>query len=131
MPNRETKGFALTPAVQTSVCAGIRSPFESTASVPSNDSSVVETWISTPRRDELARRILAQPRWDLRQDLRRRVDEDPALRGSAQLRVPAEGVGDEIRELGERLDARVTGSDEHEAEVRRGAQVGVGGLELA
>jgi hypothetical protein len=92
------------------VCAGTRTPFERTASAPSKDSSVVPTWISTPRRD-------------LREDLRRRVDEHPALRRLAQVGIPPERVRDEVGELGERLHSRVAGADEDEAEVLSPAPV--------
>ena len=53
---------------------------------------------------ELARRVVAEPRRDLREDLGRRVDEHPALRDFPQPRVVAERVADEVGELGERLD---------------------------
>ncbi len=67
---------------------------------------------------ELLRRVLAEARRDLRQDLRRRVDEHPARSRTLELRVVAQRVADEIRKLGKRLDSRVAGSDEDEREVR-------------
>ena len=49
---------------------------------------------ATPR--ELPRRVLAQLRWDLGQDLRRRVDEHPTLSRLAEARIEAHGVGHEV-----------------------------------
>ena len=46
---RAAAGSGATPAVQTSVCAGIRVPSPSTTSSAVTESSVVPTWISTPR----------------------------------------------------------------------------------
>jgi len=86
-----------------------------------------------PAARELAGRVLAEAGRDLRQDLRSCVDQHPSLRGSAQARIPAEGVPDEVGELREGLDARVAGSDEDEGEVRRGpcvVELGVRGLQL-
>ena len=71
-----------------------------------------------PALHELLRRVVAEARRDLGQDLRRRVDEHPARARALELRVVAERVADEIRKLGERLDSRVTRSDEDEREVR-------------
>ena len=64
---------------------------------------------------ELARRIVAEPRRDLGEDLGRRVDEHPARRDFLQPWVVAERIADEVRELGERLDACVARADEDEA----------------
>src|SRR5215207_6029801 len=66
---------------------------------------------------KLSCRVLAEPLRDLREDLRRRVDEDPALPHSLECRIEAQRIADEIRELGERLDPRVPGPNEHEAEM--------------
>ncbi len=110
------------------------SPFDRTASLSVSDSSVVETWISTPAPCELPRRVLAQLRRDLGQDLRSRVDEHPALSRLAEARVEAHCVGDEIGELGKRLDPRVAGTDEDERQVCLAAdriELGVGSLELS
>ncbi len=74
---------------------------------------------------ELAGRVLAQAARDLREDRRRRVDEHPVLRGLAELRVVAHRAANEVGHLGERLDARVAGSDEDEGEVAADL-VGVG-----
>jgi hypothetical protein len=63
------------------------------------------------------RRVVAEPPRDLRQDLRRRVDEHPALARLAERRVVAECIPDEVGEFGERLDARVAGADEDEGEL--------------
>jgi hypothetical protein len=49
--------------------------------------------------------------------VRRDVDEYPALAGVAELRVVAERVAHEVGQLGERLDACVTGADEDEREL--------------
>ncbi len=81
--------------------------------------------------DELARRVFAEPRRDLGEDLGRRVDEHPALRDLAQARVPAKRVLDEVGELCERLDAGVARADEHEAELRALRPAGGRRLELA
>jgi hypothetical protein len=74
-----------------------------------------------PAPRQLLRRVVAERPGDLGEDPRRRVDEDPALRVVANLaRVAAERVADEIRELGERLHARVARADEDVREVARG-----------
>jgi hypothetical protein len=83
---------------------------------------------------ELLRGVVAEARRDLGQDLRRRIDEHPALPGAAQARVPAERVGDEVGQLCQRLDARVAGAHEDEAEMRGvdpALDLRVRGLELA
>ena len=49
-PSLATSGFGLTPAVQTSVCEGMRSPPARTTKVGPTDSSVVDVLISTPLR---------------------------------------------------------------------------------
>src|SRR6185503_11583509 len=69
---------------------------------------------------ELARRVVAEPRRDLGEDLGRRVDEHPALRDFLQPWVVAERIADEVRELGERLDSCVARADEDEREVALG-----------
>src|SRR5205085_1201957 len=66
---------------------------------------------------ELVRRVVAEAGRDLGEDLRRRVDEHPALPHSAERRVVAERGADEGGKLGERLDARVAGADEDEGEL--------------
>ena len=66
---------------------------------------------------ELAGRVLAEPGRNLGENLGRRVDEHPALRGSFQLGVVAERVANQVGELSERLDARVARADEDEAEL--------------
>ena len=94
-----------------------------------------------PRRDvnlhaatrELCRRVLAEPGGDLGEDLRRRVDEHPALRRRSETGVVAQRVPHEVGELGECLDARIAGADEDEREMAgllllRGCRVR--GLEL-
>ena len=83
---------------------------------------------------ELARRVVAEPRRDLGEDLGRRVDEHPALRDFLQPWVVAERIADEVRELGERLDSCVARADEDEREVALGhlrIDDRVGSLELA
>ena len=120
-PSWRRIGFGVTPAVHTSVCVAIRSPPESTTVPGPADASVVEVWISTPRPAELLRGVLAEARRDLGQDLRRRVDEHPAQSRPLELRVVTQRVADEIRELGERLDARIARSDEDERQVCLGA----------
>jgi hypothetical protein len=67
--------------------------------------------------DQLARRILAEPRRDLGEDLGRGVDEHPALRRVPESRVVANRVPDQVGELCKRLDARVAGADEDEAQL--------------
>src|SRR5207253_7958050 len=66
---------------------------------------------------ELARRVIAEPARDLRQDRRRCVDENPVLLYAAQRRVVAERVADEIAELRERLHAGIARADEDESEL--------------
>ena len=83
---------------------------------------------------ELVRGIVAEPRRDLREDLRRRVDEHPAPRHALQPRVVARCIVREVGELRERLDACVSRSDEDEGEPALSLLLvghGVGGLELA
>ncbi len=84
--------------------------------------------------DEAVGCVLAQARGDLREDLRRRVHEHPALRRVAHGRVVAQGVANEVGQLGERFDTRVPRADEDERELALGlARVGRGrgGLEPA
>ena len=67
---------------------------------------------------EVVVRVLPELARDLGEDPRRELDEHPALADVAERRVPAtDGVTREVVELGERLDARVAGPDEDEAEV--------------
>src|ERR671931_2542685 len=83
---------------------------------------------------ELVRRVVAEPARDLRQDLRPRVNEHPALARLAERRVVAERIPDEVGELGERLDARVAGADEDEGELSLAMRLGRrgrGGLQTA
>jgi hypothetical protein len=61
--------------------------------------------------------VLAELRRNLWEDRRRCVDENPPGRDLAQPRVVAQGVAHQIGELGESLDARVPGADEHERQV--------------
>ena len=70
-----------------------------------------------PALGELARGVLAEAGRDLREDLRRRVDEHPPLRRVPQAGVVAERVADEVGELGQRLDSRVAGPDEDEGQL--------------
>jgi hypothetical protein len=67
--------------------------------------------------NQLAGRVLAQPRRDLRKDLRRGVDEHPALRRVPEAWVVADRVAHEVGELRQRLDARVAGADEDEGQL--------------
>src|SRR3954451_964121 len=83
---------------------------------------------------ELARRVLAETARDLREDLRCRVDDHPALRHIPQARVIPHRVRYEVGELGERLDPRVAGADEEEREMHASNGIvrrRVGRLELA
>ncbi len=68
---------------------------------------------------EPARRVLPEPARDLGEDLRRRVDEHPALWRLAERGVGAERGMRHVVQLGQRLDARVARADEHEAELGR------------
>src|SRR3954451_1874701 len=70
--------------------------------------------------DELARRIVAEPRGYLGEDLGRSVHEHPALLDFPEARVVAERVADEVGELRQRLDARIARSHEDEREVAPG-----------
>jgi hypothetical protein len=72
-----------------------------------------------PSPQELPRCVVAELGRDLWEDLRCSVDEHPALGFAAQTRVVAQGVADEVGELGERLDARIACADEDEGEVSR------------
>jgi hypothetical protein len=79
---------------------------------------------------QLSCRVLAEPLGDLRENLRCRVDEDPALPHSLERRIEAQRIADEIRELGECLDPRIPGPDEHEAEMALRVLGARGGREL-
>ena len=68
---------------------------------------------------EPARRVLPELARDLGEDLRRRVDEHPALGHLAESGVGAERRMCHVVQLGERLDARVSRADEDEAELGR------------
>ena len=65
------------------------------------------------------RRVRAEAARDLREDLRRRVDEHPPLRHVAKRRVEAQRRVCHVVQLAESLDARVSGADEDEPELRR------------
>jgi hypothetical protein len=79
---------------------------------------------------EPSRGILAEPTWDLGKDLRRRVDENPALRDLAKRGIPVERILSHVVELRECLDACIPGADEHESELRRVVRVNRGAFEL-
>ena len=66
-----------------------------------------------------ARRVLAEPSRDLGEDLRRCVDEHPALGDAAQAGVRAQRCLRHVVQLCERFDARVARTDEDEAELGR------------
>ena len=72
-----------------------------------------------PALRQLGRRVVAEWRRDVGEDPRGRVDEHPPARRRAQARVVAECVLDEVRQFGERLDARVAGADEDERQPPR------------
>ncbi len=61
-----------------------------------------------PASVEPARRVLAEAARDLREDLRRRVDEHPALRHVTQAGIRPQRRLRHVVELGERLDSRRT-----------------------
>ena len=65
---------------------------------------------------QLVRGVVAEPRRNLGEDHRRRVDEHPAPRDVLQARVVAGRVVDEIGQLRQRLDARVARADEDEGQ---------------
>src|SRR5262245_6689144 len=79
---------------------------------------------------EPASRVAAEPARDLREDLGRGVHENPALGNALELRVGAQRCLRHVVELGERLDARVAGADEDEAELRRVLWIDRRALEL-
>ena len=92
----------------------------------------MECRISTPPRRSWSARVVGEPARDLGQDRGRRVDEHPPLRDVPQARVVADGVVDELLHLCQRLDPRVSGADEDEAEVPgRSCGVGLGEVEPA
>ena len=66
---------------------------------------------------EMASGVLAEPARDLREDLRRGVDEHPALGDTLERGVVAQRGVREVVELAERLHARVAGADEDEPEL--------------
>ena len=77
-------------------------------------------------------RVVGERAGHLGQDARTGVDQDPPLGHVAERRVVVDGVLDELPQLGQRLDARVAGTDEDEDEVAaRVARVGLGEVELA
>ncbi len=64
----------------------------------------------------------------------RRIDEHPALWDAAQRRVIAQCAGCEVAQLGQRLDAGITGADEDEPELPfllRSVDGNSGGFEAA
>ena len=66
-------------------------------------------------------RVLAQLPWDVREDPRGSVHEHPPLPDLPERRVRApHRVVREVVQLRQRLDARVSGADEDEAEVALG-----------
>ena len=75
---------------------------------------------------ELLGRVVAQPARDLRQDLRRDVDENPALRRVTKTGIRVERVAHEVGQLRERLDARVARADEDERELAEALRFGRG-----
>src|SRR5207237_22495 len=77
-----------------------------------------------PALGELLGCVAAEPARDLREDVRGGVDEHPALRPAAELRVVPDRVGYEIGELREGLDPRVAGPDEDEGQLP-GRAVGI------
>src|SRR4029078_1754669 len=79
---------------------------------------------------EPARRVLPELARDLREDLRRRADEHPALWCLAEPGVGAERLTRHVVQLGERLDSSVTRAHEHEAELGRIVGMDRGALEL-
>ena len=79
---------------------------------------------------EPARRVLAELARDLGEDLRRRVDEHPALWRLAERGVGAERRMCHVVQLGQRFDSGVSRSHEHEAELGRVVGMDRGALEL-
>ena len=79
---------------------------------------------------EPARRVLAELARDLGEDLRRRVDEHPALWHLAERGVGAERRMCHVVQLGQRFDSGVSRSHEHEAELGRVVGMDRGALEL-
>ena len=60
-PSLASSGFAFTPAVQTSVAVGIRSPSESVAASASSEVERVRDADLDPAPDELPGSVLAEP----------------------------------------------------------------------
>src|SRR5579864_7742570 len=78
--------------------------------------------------------VVAEAGRDLREDRRRRVDENPPLPHSGELWVEAQGVADKVAELGERLDSGVARPDEDKGQLPLSVALcarGRGGLEAA
>jgi hypothetical protein len=69
---------------------------------------------------ELPRCVLAQPSGNLGEDLRRGVDEHPALPDVLESGIEPRRVVEEIGQLCQRLDSCVAGAHEDEAEVALG-----------
>jgi hypothetical protein len=85
-----------------------------------------------PTPAELLGGVVAEAAGHLGENLRAGVDEHPALRHVAEPGIVAQRVVDELGELGERLDTRVAGADEHERQMALGVRrVGVRVIELA
>ena len=76
------------------------------------------------------RGVLAEPARDLGEDLRRGVDEHPALGSLTERGVRAKRGLRHVVQLRERLDARVAGADEDEPELGRVVRVDRRALEL-
>ena len=79
---------------------------------------------------EPARRVLPELARDLGEDLRRRVDEHPALWHLAERGVGAKRRMRHVVQLGQRFDSRVSRAHEHEAELGRVVGMDRGALEL-
>jgi hypothetical protein len=66
---------------------------------------------------ELPCGVVAEAAWDLREDLRGRIHQNPVLLLVAQGWVVAQRIAYEIRELAECLDPRIAGADEEEGQL--------------
>ncbi len=76
----------------------------------------VELEVNAPLHEQFTH-VLTKLRWDLTEDRRGGVDQDPTLALGAQRRVIAQGILGQVAQLGERLDARVATTNEHECQV--------------
>ena len=115
-PSFATTGCGLTPAVQTTVRVGTTSPVESVDRSLGDRSHRRVREDLDPAPAQLGARERREVGRDLGHHAVARLDEHEAHAASAAARVALDDVRGEVLQLGEPLEARVAGADEHERE---------------